>query len=88
MRVKSKKFILSLTVFTISTSMFPINASAQSYQEKTAPISTNSLNSVEYDNAYPNAYIIDWRYKSEDGKIYRRLYNYSLQEWIGEWELC
>lgn len=32
--------------------------------------------------------IIDWRYKAENGKLYRRLYNYSKDQWIGEWELC
>lgn len=31
--------------------------------------------------------IIEWRYKTENGKLYKRLYNYSKQEWIGEWEL-
>ncbi len=31
---------------------------------------------------------IDYRYKVEDGKLYRRLYNYYTQQWIGEWELC
>lgn len=32
--------------------------------------------------------IIDWRYKTVDGWIYRRLYNYSRGVWIGEWEAC
>mgnify|MGYP001017625028 CR=1 FL=1 len=36
----------------------------------------------------PYADIIDWRYKLVDGKLYKRLYNYSKQEWIGEWEPC
>lgn len=36
----------------------------------------------------PMADIIDWRYMVVDGKLYRRLYNYSKQQWIGEWELC
>lgn len=30
--------------------------------------------------------IIEWRYKIEEGKLYRRQYNYSKQVWIGEWE--
>lgn len=25
---------------------------------------------------------------TENGKVYRRQYNYSRQKWIGEWELC
>jgi hypothetical protein len=35
----------------------------------------------------PYSTIIDWRYKVENGKLYRRLYDYSIGEWIGEWEL-
>ena len=30
---------------------------------------------------------LEWRYKFIDGKLYRRLYNCSTQEWVGEWEL-
>ncbi len=32
--------------------------------------------------------IIGWRYKSVDGHVYRRQYNYSKEKWIGEWESC
>lgn len=32
--------------------------------------------------------IIDWRYKSINGKLYKRLYNYSKAEWIGDWIRC
>ena len=31
---------------------------------------------------------IDWKYKSVNGKCYKRLYNYTRQEWIGEWIPC
>ena len=30
---------------------------------------------------------LEWRYKFIDGKLYRRLYNCSTQEWGGDWEL-
>lgn len=36
----------------------------------------------------PRSAIIGWRYKGENGRIYRRQYNYTEQCWIGEWELC
>lgn len=36
--------------------------------------------------AQPRAEIIDWRYKVENNKLYRRKYNYSTNEWIGDWE--
>lgn len=27
-------------------------------------------------------------YKTENGKVYRRLYDFVNQKWIGDWELC
>ena len=29
--------------------------------------------------------IIEWRYKLENGRVYKRLYNYTKQKWIGDW---
>lgn len=34
----------------------------------------------------PCADDIQWRYKEENGKLYRRLYNYSTDSWVGDWE--
>ena len=34
----------------------------------------------------PFADIIEWRYKMENGILYRRLYNLTKGFWIGEWE--
>lgn len=87
MKKKSKKIMLSLAVLTVSTLMLPIDASAQS-REVSLPVSITSSHNSLLDVAYPNANIIGWRYKSEDGKMYRRQYNYSREKWIGEWELC
>ena len=28
---------------------------------------------------------IRYRYKSINGKLYKRLYSYSKQEWVGDW---
>ena len=33
----------------------------------------------------PLSDIIQWVFKIEDGKVYKRLYNYSTASWIGEW---
>lgn len=41
--------------------------------------SNNGENSPQWD-------IIKWRFKIENGGVYRRLYNYSINVWIGEWE--
>lgn len=29
---------------------------------------------------------IGYRFKEENGKLYRRLYNYTISAWIGDWE--
>ncbi len=34
----------------------------------------------------PAADVIGYRYKEENGKLYRRLYNYTTDSWIGDWE--
>ena len=31
--------------------------------------------------------IIEWRYKVENGILYRRKYNYTEECWIGDWEV-
>lgn len=36
----------------------------------------------------PFSDIIEYRYKVIGSDVYRRLYNYTEQCWIGEWELC
>lgn len=48
-----------------------------------APLQTFA-SSVEI--AQPRAQIIEWRYKVENNKLYRRQYNCSTNEWIGNWE--
>lgn len=29
----------------------------------------------------------EWRYKVVNGKLYRRLFNLTKVEWVGDWEL-
>ena len=29
--------------------------------------------------------VVEWRYKVENNILYKRLYNYSIQQWIGDW---
>lgn len=36
----------------------------------------------------PHSAMIEWRYKDVNGVLYRRLYNYTEQCWVGEWEVC
>lgn len=38
------------------------------------------------DDALTRSAIIEYRYKFEGTKVYRRLYNYTEQCWVGDWE--
>ena len=42
----------------------------------------------QIDKPILRAEIIGWRYKTEDGKLYKRQYNYSTGKWIGDWTQC
>ena len=33
----------------------------------------------------PHAAYTEWQYKTENGKIYKRLYNVNTGAWIGDW---
>lgn len=44
-------------------------------------------NLVSVSTVQPRSAIIEYRYKVVNGDVYRRLYNYTEQCWIGSWEL-
>lgn len=35
----------------------------------------------------PRSDVIGWKYKNIDGKLYKRLYNYTKEQLIGDWIL-
>ena len=37
------------------------------------------------EKRYTYADILEWRVKIENGKLYKRLYNTSTMEWVGDW---
>ncbi len=49
------------------------------------PATALPAQAAEAETIMPYSDIIEWRYKIEDGKVYKRLYNYSTASWIGEW---
>lgn len=51
-----------------------------------SPATTIVAEASEEATVSPYAHIIEWRYKEENGKLYRRLYNYSTGNWESEWE--
>lgn len=36
----------------------------------------------------PQAYTYEWRYKTINGALHKRLYNLSTNEWVGDWIPC
>lgn len=44
-----------------------------------------TLDTVYAAEAQPRADEIRWRYSVINGKLHKRLYNYSTRTWIGDW---
>lgn len=63
--------LFSFTVFASAFSVFPYTASA-------ADASNESI-------ILPCADVLEWKYKIEDGKMYKRLYNTTTDCWEGDW---
>ena len=72
-----KKTIRILAVIIAMTCIFSGTAFAQ---EKEV--------AVEKSSSIARADVIKYVYKVKNGKLYRRLYNYSKDTWLGDWELC
>lgn len=50
-----------------------------------ASTDSNPIITVSVFNATPFSDDIRWRYKSINGILYKRQYNYSTNQWIGKW---
>ncbi len=86
MKKTSKKL---LTSFLVSFSLTAIGSNVVHAETVTQLITMPSVIVEATDPIYsPLSDIIGWRYKTENGQVYRRQYNYSKQKWIGEWEAC
>lgn len=51
-----------------------------------SPVATVSVQAAAPSTEGTQKAIIEWRYKIENGNLYRRLYNYQINEWVGEWQ--
>lgn len=72
-----KKTIISILLLTLIFSF----GSAQS--------TSISANEVESKTTIESrADVIEWRYKIKNGKLYKRKYNYTKKQWIGDWILA
>lgn len=49
---------------------------------------TEELDNQAENTNQPYADDIGWRYQMIDGKLYKRQYNYTKEQWIGKWVLA
>ncbi|MFG6358439.1 MAG: hypothetical protein K1W26_16715 [Acetatifactor sp.] len=75
--MKRKKLILSMAL-SLCLCATPLSV----YANVSTPIPP--ANTGDY-SVSPQSDVITWRYMVENGKIYKRLYNASTGEYIGEW---
>lgn len=86
---KNMLFLLLLLIFASSPLTYTSVAKANTISENLETEALQSMNiSSSDDTVSPCSDIIKWRYKTVDGKLYRRLFNYTQNEWIGKWEAC
>lgn len=79
-----KKMIAMLSACVLTVSFMGLQVSAVNLAPSQAPaIRYGSEATIQ-----PRQDKIDWLYKTENGRVYRRLFNFSKNEWIGDWILC
>lgn len=86
--MKSNKKALALFV-TIPALLLP--------HTQSAAYSPQAFQYITYNTTVYNASVsetitfsdnLKWRYKSENGILYKRLYNYTTNCWVGNWIRC
>ncbi len=78
-----KKMIIFLFVFSM---FFPTTAYAKDIHTVKLPI-TSAIFTGKTDITMPMSDVIVWRIKVVKNKTYRRRYNVTKKQWIGDWEL-
>ncbi len=86
MNKRIKKIVSLFYTMVIALSIFftaNITGQASYTLSMTETISNHSSGDI-----IPMSDDIRWRYEiKEDGKLYKRLYNYTTRQWIGDWIL-
>lgn len=78
------KFVVGFSAIVMSFMMI-VPCSIDVYANEDSVIKSEDVEEGDY-GIMPFSDIIEYRYKFEGTKVYRRLYNYTEQCWIGEWE--
>jgi hypothetical protein len=77
--MKIKKIILTAT-FVLTLSVCSLQSTITAYA------SNQGFSTEQYGNSVtPKSDYIEWIYKVENGKLYKRLYNASTATWLGDW---
>lgn len=74
------------TIITISILLMTFMIPGTTFERK-----AYATDSITIDSSTPifspQSDIIEWRYKIENGKLYKRQYNCTESKWIGNWIL-
>lgn len=73
----AQKLFLAIGTACLSLALFACPVASLTVNAYSDPATKSTIQ--------PRADNIQYRYKIEDGKMYKRLYNYSLGVWIGDW---
>lgn len=80
MKIKTLFLLTGLLAATVPCSFRPTADT-----ESAAPYGTVSEDKGNPEEISPAADNIIWMSKTENGKLYMRLYNTSTNQWIGDW---
>lgn len=72
------KLLLTLVTFYCSLNLFSLQINMRTYANPQVLLLQNMIVS-------PLQIQYRWHYMQKNGKIYKRLYNETNQEWVGNW---
>ncbi len=75
------KLFIPCTLFLLA--IFPANARACTQTPAADQAALLTAPKPEVSVPYSDQY--EWRFKTIDGVLYKRLYNITKQEWVGDW---
>ncbi len=82
--IKKRLFVGFSVVATLFVLVAPCNMVV--YASDSITVENEEVSGENY-GAMPYSDIIEYRYKVIGTNLYRRLYNYTEQCWVGDWEL-
>ena len=81
---KTKFFLACVATLSIMSFIVPVGAGAQEASQgvtcETTAASTGSRAEIRKANIY-------WRFKTVNGRVYKRLFDYDKNMWVGDWIL-